>query len=62
MFLKHPESSQLIEALNRFFETKVDVPRVKFGKRQSLKSLINEERFFSLNSSETKRKIGLQEL
>ena len=44
MFLKYPESSQLIKALNNFFETKVEIQRIKkHGSSQTLETLMNEE-------------------
>ena len=44
MFLKYPESSHLIKALNSFFETKVEIQRIKkYGKSQTLETLVNEE-------------------
>ena len=29
--------------LNKYFETKVEIPRIKVGKRQTIETLINEE-------------------
>jgi len=44
MFLKYPESSKLIQALNKFFQTKINIPRIKaHRKAQTLETLINEE-------------------
>ena len=44
MFLKHPQSSHLIQALNNFFETRVNIQRIKkHGRKQKLETLINEE-------------------
>lgn len=44
MFLKHPESSELIEELDNLFESKVNLQRIKkYGKSQTLETLINEE-------------------
>jgi len=33
----------LIRELNKHFESKVDVPRIRRGKRQEIETLINEE-------------------
>lgn len=44
MFLKYPQSSKLIQALNGFFRTKVAIQRIKKrGKTQTFETLINEE-------------------
>jgi len=37
------EAGKLAEDLNGLFECKVDVPRIKHGKRQTLDTLISEE-------------------
>jgi len=37
------ETDELADALNRFFERIVEVPRIKVGKRQTLDTLICEE-------------------
>jgi hypothetical protein len=42
-FLKYPESSELIRALNSFFESKIEIQRIKHGKNQTFETLINEE-------------------
>ena len=36
IFLRNVEDTELFEALNLFFESKVDVPRIKVGKKQTL--------------------------
>jgi CRISPR-associated protein Cas1 len=44
MFLRYPKSSELIEALNKYFESKVAIPRIKaYRKTQTFETLINEE-------------------
>lgn len=43
VFLRDYETGELHEALNSFFESKVNVPRIKIGNKQSLDSLICEE-------------------
>jgi hypothetical protein len=35
--------NSLVKSLNRFFQNKVDVSRVRMGKRQEIETLINEE-------------------
>ena len=42
-YLNDSLTSDLSNRLNLFFESKVDVPRIKHGKRQSVETLINEE-------------------
>jgi hypothetical protein len=32
-----------MDKLDEFFESRIDVPRIKFGKKQSIETLINEE-------------------
>jgi hypothetical protein len=33
----------LIKSLNEYFQTKVEIPRIRMGKRQEIETLINEE-------------------
>jgi len=42
-FLSDDETEGLTDSLNKFFESKVEIPRMKVGKRQSFETLINEE-------------------
>jgi hypothetical protein len=32
-----------MQGLNRFFESNIEIPRIRVGKRQTLETLINEE-------------------
>lgn len=44
MFLKYPESTVFVEALNRFFEKKIPIHRIKSrGRSQRFETLITEE-------------------
>jgi CRISPR-associated protein Cas1 len=43
IYLNHSCTNKLIKDLEKYFETKVDIPRIRKGKRQSLDTLINEE-------------------
>ena len=43
IFLNHSWTNNLVKSLDKFFGTKVDIPRIRRGKRQSLETLINEE-------------------
>jgi hypothetical protein len=42
--------------LERVFESRVDVPRIKFGKKQSIESLIQEEAFLLAQFLRNERK------
>ena len=42
-YLNEIQTQGLIRALNRLFETKVSVPRIRVGKSQSIETLITEE-------------------
>ena len=33
----------LMKRLNQYFETKIEIPRIKHGNRQTIETLINEE-------------------
>lgn len=37
------EADNLAEELNSVFESEVDIPRIRYGKKQTLDTLINEE-------------------
>jgi hypothetical protein len=37
------EADSLVDGLNSLFKRKVEIPRIKHGKRQTLDTLINEE-------------------
>ncbi|PUA34379.1 MAG: hypothetical protein B9J98_00615 [Candidatus Terraquivivens tikiterensis] len=42
----NPERTrELTEELNRLFEAKVEIPRIRWGEKQTLETLINEEAF-----------------
>jgi len=36
-------ADEFIKRLNAYFESEVEVPRIKVGKRQEIETLINEE-------------------
>jgi len=44
-FLNHTETTELTKQLYRYFETKVEAPRIKHGYRQTSETLINEEAY-----------------
>jgi len=42
-YLKDVETRDFTAQLNAYFETAVEVPRIKVGQRQTVETLINEE-------------------
>jgi len=42
-FLNDLETRDFMKHLDRYFESKVEVPRIRVGKRQTVETLINEE-------------------
>jgi hypothetical protein len=42
-FLNDCDSRGLMSELNKYFETIIEIPRMKVGKRQTFETLINEE-------------------
>jgi hypothetical protein len=42
-YLNNVDSKRLMEDLNRFFESNVEISRMRMGKRQTLETLISEE-------------------
>jgi CRISPR-associated protein Cas1 len=42
-YLSEVKNKVLVRELNKYFETKVEVPRIRRGKRQKIETLINEE-------------------
>ena len=42
-YLNNFETKDFTTKLNNFFETCIEVPRIKVGKRQRIETLINEE-------------------
>ena len=42
-YLNEELTNKLIEKLNCYFESNVEIPRIKVGKRQKLETLIDEE-------------------
>jgi CRISPR-associated protein Cas1 len=39
------KTRELTQKLNQFFESKVDIPRIRYGKSQTVETLINEEAY-----------------
>jgi len=42
-YLNDTETKDLMRKLNEFFESKIEVPRIRVGKQQTVETLINEE-------------------
>jgi len=43
VYLNDVQTRDLMKQLNTFFESIVEIPRMRVGKRQSIETLINEE-------------------
>lgn len=43
VYLDDAPTRDLMKQLNKFFESIVEVPRIKIGKQQTIETLINEE-------------------
>ena len=43
VYLNDAQTRDLMKQLDRFFESFIDVPRIRVGKRQTIDTLINEE-------------------
>lgn len=44
-YLNNSDTGDLMKKLDGFFESMINVPRIKFGKKQSIESLIEEESY-----------------
>ena len=42
-YLNDAETRRMMKELNGYFESKVDIPLIRHGKRQRVETLINEE-------------------
>jgi hypothetical protein len=51
-FLNDLETRDFMKHLDRYFESKVEVPRIRVGKRQTVETLINEEALLFAEVSE----------
>ena len=43
--LNKEKTKELTRKLNEYFETKINIPRIRHGKHQTLETLINEEAY-----------------
>jgi len=41
--LNSEKTRELTQSLNQFFETRVEIPRIRHGNKQTIETLINEE-------------------
>ena len=60
-YLNDVETKNFTAKLNIYFETLVEIPRIKVGERQTIETLISEEACCMLSLCEAKRKTGYQE-
>ena len=44
-YLNDAETKRMMNELERYFESKVEIPAMRHGKRQRVETLINEEAF-----------------
>ena len=42
-YLNNTDTAVLVRALNQYFESMVEIPRIRIGDRQTIETLINEE-------------------
>lgn len=42
-YLNDSDTRDMMRQLNQYFESKVEIPRINVGKRQTIETLINEE-------------------
>lgn len=44
-YLNDSQTHDFVKALNQYFQSKVEIPRIKMGDQQEVETLINEEAF-----------------
>jgi hypothetical protein len=57
VYLNDVQTRDLMKRLNDFFESYVEVPRIKVGKKQTIETLINEETLLLARFLRDERKI-----
>ena len=45
-YLNDSDTNDLLKQLNQFFETRVEIPRIRVGHGQTVETLVNEEALF----------------
>ena len=58
-YLNDTQNRQLMKQLDYFFETTVEVPRIKIGKRQTIETLISEETLLLAKFLRNERKMWI---
>ena len=56
-YLNDSETDELMNGLNRFFEKRVEIPRIRVGHGQTTETLINEEALLFAKFLRNERKI-----
>jgi len=54
--LKEAKNIDFIKRLNLYFQSKVEIPRTKHGKKQEIETLINEEAYLLAKYLRNERK------
>ena len=55
--LNKEKTKELTRKLNEYFETKINIPRIRHGKHQTLETLINEEAYLLAKYLRNERKM-----
>ena len=61
-YLNSPKTRELMKRLNIFFESSVEIPRIKVGKMQTVDTLINEEALLFAKFLRNERKTWISRL
>ena len=56
VYLNNSQTRVLMKQLDKFFESYIEVPRIKIGKKQTIETLINEENLLFAKFLRTERK------
>ena len=59
-YLNDAETNRMMKELERYFESKVDIPLMRHGKKQRLETLINEEALLLAKYLRDEKSIGSQ--
>jgi len=61
-YLKEPKTRDMLKKLYDYLKSKIDIPRIKHGKRQSIETLINEEALLLAKFLRDERKLWIPRL
>ena len=61
-YLNDKVTGKMLKELNSFFDSMVEIPRMKVGRKQSIETLINEEALLLAKFLREKRNHGVREL